>query len=615
MEEKHPQSLKRQVKEFPESPGVYLMKNKEKTILYVGKARNLKNRVLSYFLREKERKTGLLMEQVRRIDFILTATEYEALLLENTLIKQWNPRYNINLKDGKTYPVIRITKEDFPRVFRTRNIIEDGSEYFGPFPDIQKTDICMDWINRALPLRKCKGKLKMRKEPCLYYHMKQCEAPCCGLVSAKDYRVHLRKVRGLLKGQTGELKKELRKEIRELSDRLEFEKAAQKRDWLESLELTGRKGQAVVDFNPRKRDYVAFAEQSPFYLFAVMKMREGKLKSKDIFEISHHGVREEVLQEFLLRYYTGEREEAERIYLEEKPSALLQKFFEEEHPCSLKLGEALSPREKTVIKMAKENARAEFFKSLRAKGDLQGLEELKRVLELSERPCHIEGFDIAHLHGKFTTASLVYFRDGVPFKKEYKRFGIRSLGEGEIDDFKAVGEVVARRYSRLLNEEKPLPDLILIDGGKGQLNAALSVLKALDLKIPVIGLAKKNEEIFRPGISEPLVLPAGNPALKLLQFVRDESHRFATRHNKILRRQQLSLSRLEHIPGIGTKRSRKLLLSYGSLEKMMYDSAENLARKGGISEEAAETLIQYLSRSTSGLKPGRRDQKGNEERS
>ena len=590
------ESLKEQIREFPLGPGVYLMKDAQKKIIYIGKAVNLRNRVRSYFSGEKDIKTRTLVRQIYGIEHIVCRSEYEALLLENNLIKKWNPRYNINLKDGKSYPVIRITSEEFPRVFRTRHVVNDGSRYYGPYPDVKVLDDTLDLIKKMLPLRRCRV-LKKRDNPCLYYHMGKCAGPCAGLIGKEEYRTLVSKARSILTGRTAGLEKELLKEIKALSESLDFERAAEIRDLLLAMQALQTE-QKVEDFEQESRDYIGMDASGNHYVFAIIQMRNGKLLGKESYRSEYYGEDKEAVQEFLLRYYgSPDRDFPARTFINLRDRSLIQDYLRKEvkgaENISLELPR--SKRDQAVLNMAMENACSDLARKLQDLGNIPALEDLQTVLGMKKLPRRIEGFDIAQLDGHFTVASLISFKDGNPDRRNYRHFNIRSL-QGGIDDFKAISEAVARRYTRLKNEKKEMPDLILIDGGKGQVSAAVSVLEALGLDIPLIGLAKKEELIFLPGESDPIDLPEGDRALRVLQHVRDETHRFATGHNQKLRKKQLSLSSLENIPGIGPARSRKLLTGFGSMENLYAAAAEDISKTGGISLEAAEMIKQYLSR-------------------
>ncbi len=586
------EELKELVKSFPAQSGVYLMRDVEGTIIYVGKAKSLVNRVKSYFMSGRDVKTQLLVRRIHTIEFIVTDNEYEALLLENNLIKKHRPRFNILLKDGKSYPLIRLTKEDFPRVFKTRRVIEDGSEYFGPFPNIRHLDLYLELAEKLFPLRKCKGPLRRRKEPCLYYHLGKCQAPCVGKVDAEGYRKHVVKVRNLLSGRTSGLLKDLTAQMQAESAAWKFEAAAGLRDTIKALEELAE-AQKIVDLNPEQRDYIALAAEGNHATFVVLQMRGGKLLGRDLFQTEIYSGEEEAFEEFLVSYYSKHAVPAEAIYLSH-PIELENagRFLREKSPTT-ELTVPESGRHHAILRMARENAWLDLKKRLETGGNAHALIELKRVLGLEKMPHRIEGFDIAQLDGTNPVASLISFWNGSPDRKNYRKFHMKSL-QGAIDDFQSIKEAVARRYSRLLNENKEMPDLIMIDGGKGQVNAAFAVLETLGLKIPVVGLAKREEEIFLPHTSEPVILPRGSPALRVLQAVRDETHRFATGFNQLLRSKQLKLTTLESVPGIGEKRSRALLKEFGSLEALAAAEPSEIALRGGVPEAVAETVHTYL---------------------
>lgn len=588
------ESIKATVREFPNSPGVYIMKNTKGTILYIGKAKDLKKRVSSYFTGTPAVKTRVLISKIDSIEYIVTQNEYEALLLENNLIKKNRPRYNISLKDGKSYPAIRVTNEEYPRIYRTRRIVQDGSQYFGPYTDVYTIDVYLELIEKLFPLRKCRGPVKKREHPCLYYHIGRCSSPCTGKISREEYLVHVQKAIKLLSGETEELLQDLGRQMETAARDLNFEKAAEMRDTIEAVKKVGEK-QEVVDFNMEKRDYVAGHENEALCSFTVFQMRSGKMLGRDLYRAESFGTEEEAFLEFFFHYYRDAQSLPDIIYTgSEVETGLLQRFFKDEFGASVKVVTPREDRHARILKMAWENARQDVDRRLRAIANIPGLEELKRVLSLSKLPRRIEGFDIAQLSGKYPVASLVSFYNGNPDKKNYRRFHIKNL-QGKIDDYEAIREAVARRYTRVMNENLDPPDLIVIDGGRGQLNAAHGIMTSLGLEtIPVVGLAKQNEEIFTLDRSEPIHLPEGTDGLRILQAVRDETHRFATTFNKQLRKKELGLTTLESIPGIGPKRARGLLETFGSLREIKAAGAENIAEKMRFTKELAEKILLEL---------------------
>lgn len=570
------------------------MKDDAETIIYVGKARNLRKRVVSYFNRNKDLKTSVLVKHIDHIDFITTRNEYEALLLENSLIKQWKPRYNINLKDGKSYPVIRITNEEYPRVFRTRRIIDDGSEYYGPYPNVATLDVYLELIEKLHPLRKCRGPLKRREHPCLYYHMKRCVAPCAGLASRERYMVNVDAIRKLLTGSIDELLARMRTNMQQAVEELQFERAAEYRDLITALDRVSKQ-QEIVDFDAETRDYVAAVERNSRSCFAVFQMRTGRLIGRDIFQADNYSEPADALEQFLLQYY-GERDlRPSKVYIPDfVDQELIQRFFNDREGSRTLVLFPDSKRDASILKLARDNALEDLLRHQQGDRVATGLEELKLALSLESAPARIEGFDISHLGGTHTVASLVSFLDGRPDKKNYRKFHIKTL-DGAIDDFAAMREVVARRYTRAVNESLRLPDLVLVDGGAGQVSAARSVLDALGLAtIPLAGLAKREEAIFVPGQSEPVRLPEGSGALRVLQSVRDESHRFATTFNKSLRTKDVKLSILEEVKGIGPKRAARLITEFGSLDKIVNTSSDEIASAAGVAAETALAVVRHI---------------------
>lgn len=629
----------------PKTPGVYLWKDETGGVIYVGKAKSLKNRLSSYFTSNRDIKTRILVSRAHSIEYITCDNEYEALLLENTLIKKYTPRYNINLKDGKTYPVIRITPEEFPRVYRTRTIKNDGARYFGPFPNVVALDQFLDFVKRSYRFRQCRV-LKKRTAPCLYFHIGRCSAPCCGKITAEEYQKELEEIILLLSGDgkaspagadgnAGSIAR-LQAMMKDAAAALMFEKAARIRDGIRAIVSLSEQN-AVVDMDPEARDYIAWAAEGTMVTFAVLQMRAGRLTGRDLYRVRSLKEEEEILPEFLMAYYTDSARVPPRIFVPtENGLALAEKWFAEGLGISTLItvvgpderaqpdegtspAESASPaeiaspdesaspeavlapdvdygpdterRHRAAMAMARFNAREDASRRLREHGDFPALEELKKALSLPRLPARIEGFDIAHLGGRLPVASLISFQDGNPDRKNYRIFRLRTT-DGVIDDFASMREVTSRRYTRLLNEGAELPDLIMIDGGIGQVNAVKGVLDALGADIPIVGLAKEDEELYLPGNSTPIVLPRRSDALRLLQRVRDETHRFATTRNQKLRTKENTTLIFERLPGIGPRKAVAILEHFGSLEALARAVAEDtgvaeLSRAAKISAEAA----------------------------
>lgn len=579
-------------KNAPSLSGVYLWKNKENTILYVGKAKNLKNRLSSYFSGKKDTKTRILISKATSIEYITTTNEYEALILENTLIKQHRPRYNIDLKDDKSYPMIRITNDDFPRILKTRRIIQDGSSYFGPFPNAGALTNFIDLVDSLYSLRKCK-KMPRNKKPCMYYHIDRCPAPCADKISTKSYNDSIGEIKSFLEKNPQRGILQLEKKMKTAAKNLQFEKAGKIRDGIAALKML-RSQNTVTDFSEDSRDYIGFYAEGSRVSFTVLKMRGGKLVMKDTYRTQSLKDDDELLAEFIPAYYTEIELIPPRIFVKNADFlALAEQWIFNTYKIKTSI---ISPkqvennkRHESSLAMAYHNAKEDSIRWLREKEDINGLKELKKILNLKNLPIRIEGFDIAHLGGTLPVASLVSFYKGNPDKKKYRYFRLKTT-DGIIDDFASMREVTSRRYTRLLNEEAELPDLLLIDGGIGQVNAVQEILDALELDIPVVGLAKREEELYRPGNSTPIVLNRRNDGLRLLQRVRDETHRFATSRNQRLRTKEKTTSIFTALPDIGPKRAKKILETWGDFETLSKAETNAIAKTLKISEVRAKDI-------------------------
>jgi len=580
--------LRNIAKQAPETPGVYLWKDPEGVVIYVGKAKSLKARLSSYFSGKRDVKTRLLVSKATVLEWILTETEYEALLLENNLIKLHAPRYNINLKDGKTYPSIRITNEEFPRVFRTRRIVDDGSRYFGPYPSADIIDRYLELVRRLFPLRRCKT-LRKRETPCMYYHIGRCSAPCAGKIGGEDYAIQVERVATLLSGGSEALLAVLKTDMEAASVALQFEKAAGLRDSIQAIE-TFKGDSGVVDFVYGDRDYIAWAFDGSLVDFVVFQTRGGKLVGRDLYRERSFGSEAEAAAEFLAAYYGEERVPPPELFVKDDAGLeLAADYLRRLTGAEFRLALPDERRHEAALAMAMHNAREDLAKRRRESGDLEALEALRAALGLETLPELIEGFDIAQLGGKHTVASLVSFRNGAANKKGYRIFKIRSL-EGGIDDFGAMREATARHYTHVANEEAEAPDLVLIDGGRGQVNAAWEILESLGLDIPVVGLAKENEELWPHGAHEPIVLPKDSAGLRLVVAIRDEAHRFATGMNQRLRGKSVGFPVLEAVKGVGPTRAKRIMDAFGSLKAVAEAAPEYIARCSGLDRSAAEAV-------------------------
>ncbi len=572
-----------------------MWKNPQDTVIYVGKAKNLKNRLTSYFSGKKDIKTRLLISNAKSIEYITTANEYEAFLLENNLIKKYTPKYNINLKDGKSYPVLRITREDFPRLFKTRNILHDGSKYFGPYPDAAALDTFIDTLYQIYPLRHCK-KFVTRETPCLYYHMGQCKAPCCGKISKESYNEFFGEICALLNENGSKTTEKLTAKMKEAAAQLNFEKAARLRDGLRAL-MVMQNQNIVESFDSEDRDYLAWHREGELVSFTVLKIRGGKLLGRDNYRVQSLNENDELLAEFMGAYYSSKDEIPPKIYVPTEDGLnIISEWIKNQFdatPQIILIDDDIenAARHRAAMNMAAENAKEDIIRRMRERGDIPALEELKEILGLKKLPVRIEGFDIAHIGGKFPVASLISFYNGNPDKKNYRYFRLKTT-DGYIDDFQSMREATSRRYTRLLNEQADLPDLILIDGGIGQVNAVDQVLKSLNLDIPIAGLAKRDEEIWRPYAEKPVCLPKRSDALRLLQRVRDETHRFATTRNQRLRTKENTVSIFLEIPNIGEKRARTLTKTFTTLKNMCAADESTIAQALHVrADEATEIIL------------------------
>lgn len=566
----------------------------------MGKAKSLKNRLSSYFSGSKDIKTRLLIRNARSIEYITTNNEYEAFLLENNLIKKFTPRYNINLKDGKSYPVLRITNESFPKVFKTRRIVQDGSKYFGPFPDATALDTFIETLYEIYPLRHCKT-FKQKASPCMYYHIGRCAAPCCKkdksqITEAQStYTEYIDEICTLLENKGEETAKKLEIQMKEAAKALNFEKAARLRDGLRALSVL-RNQNIVEGFDGDDRDYIASWREGELVSFTVLKIRGGKLLGRDNYRTITLNEDSEIVGEFMASYYTESEAIPPSIFvMSEEGMQTMKRWFKETYRIECNIVLVTDSIEKArlhnaAIKMAQENAREDIIRRVRERGDFPAMEELQKVLGLPRLPVRIEGFDIAHIGGKFPVASLISFYNGNPDKKNYRYFRLKTT-DGYIDDFQSMREATSRRYSRLINEKQPLPDLLLIDGGIGQVNAVDAIIKALGAEIPIAGLAKRDEEIWRPHTSKPICLPKRSDALRLLQRVRDETHRFATSRNQNLRTKENTVTPFIKLPGIGKEKDKLLMKKYGTLKKLVEAPEAEVAELLHLRANAATELL------------------------
>lgn len=501
---------------IPESPGCYLYLDKNKKIIYVGKAKNLKKRVSSYFKNKYlDSKTQALVSNIKEIDFIVTNSEVEALILENSLIKKNKPKYNIDLKDSKGYAYIHLTDEKFPRYLIARNKKNKG-KYFGPFISAQGRDYILQLINKTFKLRTCK---KLPKRKCLRYDIGICSAPCINKISKDEYEKDVKEAELVLKGKTKELEKKLEEKMNKYSKKQEFEKALVAREKILAIQYLKEK-QNVKREKKYDEDILNYLVKDETVYLMLFNIYKGTLENKKEFTFQF---KENFLDEFLLRYYS-ENEIPKKIIIAKKVDDSIQDYLKKIKKSKVELLVPKKGELKDLLELVKRNIEIHYF------GDIEKLEELKKKLRLQKNPNVIECFDISHLGGTEIVASMVQFRGGKPDKTNYRKYRIKTSQKN--DDFAAMREVVQRRYSRLQKEKKEFPDLIVIDGGLGQLNSSLKSLKEIGIKIPIISLAKKFEEVYIPGIEFPLRFDPKNKARLLLEAIRDEAHRFAVKFQR-----------------------------------------------------------------------------------
>ena len=593
-------SIKNALAVLPEKPGVYLMHDAEGKVIYVGKAVVLKNRVRSYFrnLASHTPKVRAMVAKIAEIETIITSSEVEALILECNLIKKYRPRYNISLKDDKSYPYLKVTmQEDFPRLHMTRRLMRDGAKYYGPYADAGAMYETMKLLKTMFPLRTCR---KMNPDrPCLNYHIKRCLAPCAGYVSKDEYGKMIKSVCMVLDGRTTELERDLKQRMQQAAEEYAFEEAARLRDQLQAVERLNESQKAVTN-NGGDMDIIGFAQDMTGNCLQIFFVRKGKLIGRDNFFLQDGGeAPQEVLTAFIKQYYNEATFIPREIVLPQLPQAeeqqLIELWLREKAERKVEL---LTPQrgvKRELLQLANDNALKLLQERLRKgslslKNDEQAAEELQQARGLAHSLERMDCFDISHTQGSETVASMVVFRNGSISKKDYRKYKIVSA-EGKPDDFKSMQEVVYRRYK----DYEDLPNLVVIDGGKGQLSSALEVIRGLGLAdLPVVGLAKREEEIFIPHQSTSILLDRDSAALHLIQRIRDEAHRFAITFHRKLRGKRNLVSVLDHVEGIGPKRRQALWKAFKTLDAMKAASVEELASVDGMNSTAAQALYDFF---------------------
>jgi excinuclease ABC subunit C len=595
-------SILEKIPHLPESPGVYLWRDADGTVLYVGKAKKLRSRVRSYVTNDhlESVRTRALMQQAAGLDTIVVPSEAHALILEANLIKEYRPKYNIALRDDKSYPYIKVTiTEPFPRVYVTRQLVNDGSRYFGPYTDVGAMRRALNVVKRIFTVRSCTYDLPRvaPERPCLDYHIGRCKAPCVLMQSEAEYRAMIDEVILFLDGRADEVMRRVKDRIQLAAESLDFERAGELRDVLQHLERM-EEPTVVLEVEGGDRDVIGYARDGADACVTWMRIRAGKLLARDhqFFENIDDETDAAVLQAFLAGPYRIAEERARELLV---PMDMEEREIVEESLDGAKIHVPQRGPRRELVDLATQNAR-HLLEEARLTGDETDeragdpIYELQRQLGLQRVPRAIVCFDISHAQGTDTVASCVWFQNGRPYRAEYRKFKVREV-EG-IDDFASMAEVVTRYFRRRIDEGKTIPDLVVIDGGKGQLGAAHGALEALGLgTLPLISLAKREEEIFMVGRSDSLRLPRRSPALRVLQQARDEAHRFAITFQRKRRTMRTVTSELLRIPGVGERKRRRLLEAFGSLEGVRTATLESIAALPGFSLKAAAKIQAALS--------------------
>lgn len=610
--------LEDKLEALPARPGVYLLKDRHGKVMYVGKARSLRSRVRTYFRGGDERsQVAFLMQRVGDFESLVTATEKEALILENTLIKQYKPRYNIRLKDDKSYVSVKVTVRDpWPRVIVTRKIVKDGSRYFGPFHSAISVRETIDTLRKTIPLRTCSdGVFRNRSRPCLEYQIRRCLGPCCLPVDRARYEAHLREAMLLLGGKRVELVDQLRRDMLAAAGAERFEEAARLRDRLRAIEKTQERQQAVAH-GGGDQDIFGFYREGGFIEAQVLFVRQGKLTGNQAYHLEDFELPdEEVVRALVTQFYQGERYVPDEILLplELEDEAVRADYLSDRKGRRVGIARPRRGDRVRLLEMARENAAQSFRERRDGEHQYERIsDELRRKLHLRNAPKRVECVDISTFQGGLAVGSVVAFDEGQPDKNGYRRYRIKTVS-GQ-DDFAMMFEVLRRRLTRAVRDGQ-FPDLLVVDGGKGQLNVAVEVLRELAIEqVDVVGLAKmrvvraareaeierSDERVFLPGRANPVVLRRNSNALFLLQRLRDEAHRFAITYHRALRGKERLRSVLDAVPGVGAERRRRLLRAFGSVKRMRAARVDELAAVPGISAALARAVREALDRLPAG---------------
>ncbi len=598
------------IKRVPTEPGVYFFKNKNNDIIYIGKAKHLRNRVRSYFQNNKYQtpKNISMSKRIVDIEWLVVRNEVEALLTEANLIKQHQPYYNVNLKDDKSFPFIRITNEPFPRVFITREIIRDGSKYFGPYTDVIYLRRTLKAIRRIFPVRSCdyfidQSVIDAKKiKLCLDYHIKKCEGPCEGLVAKSHYKEMIDNIISFLHGKTKISEDYIKDQMKIASKQLRYEDAVIYRDQLLAIKEFKKK-QTKINADFDDRDVIGYAKENDFGIVVIVRIRNGRIASREKLSIANLDENDaNMVKTVITQFYFDTDFIPSEICVQHPPDSIneLMAWLKEKRGRKVKIISPQKGEKAKQVRLAYQNAKlllGEWIINKQKRKDLipKMIQQLQDDLQLKAPPRKIECFDISHLGGTNTVASMVCFIDGKARKSNYRKYNIKSV-DG-VDDFASIREVVFRRYKRVKEEGTGLPDLIVVDGGKGQLSMAVSALRELGLDyVPIISLAKKLEEVFMPGHADPQSIHKQSPGLILLRQLRDEAHRFAITFQRQKRNKSVSKSVFINIKGMGEKKVQKLLSKYKDLEIVASKLDQELAKELSISKAAAKEVIETAKR-------------------
>lgn len=596
--------IRESLSRFPRSPGVYLMKDAADRILYIGKAVNLRSRVRSYFVDTHADRVQIptMLRKVDHIDWIATTNEEEALILEANLVREHKPPYNVDLKDDKRYPYLKVTvNEPFPRLLVARRVRRDGAKYFGPYTDVATMRRMATHAKRVLKIRDCAKKLPLRKpiRPCINYSIGRCSGACGAKITEEAYRENVNLLLELLRGRNDEVVARLERRMHEASERLAFEEAASLRDQIELLRRGPRLQRVDLLAADADTDVFGVHEGDRHICLCVLSFRRGLLMSKRHFLIKRAvwSVTRGSADAVVLQYYQEKADDPPREVIlpsgAEFDVALLEHWFAAQLDRKVVTTVPRRGRKAELVRMAERNARLYLAQKAPASAE-DDIRDMQRILMLPRLPEVIEAFDISNLGGSFAVAGMVRYVDGVPHKAGYRRYKIRTV-EGQ-DDFAMMMEVVSRRLERLEREGKPFPDLLLIDGGKGQLSAAARPLRRFDPPPMIVSLAKREETLHSPFVELPVRLPASHPVRRLAERIRDDVHRFAVTYHRTIRDKQFRGSSLEKVPGIGASRARALLRTFGSVKRIREATVEELVARGGIPERVARNVHAILSR-------------------